>query len=391
MMSITNHACKIQYSMSNMQENEHIMYILKTFHSFVAILVIYQATKMAGREELVLFLVSLSLGFAVVCGESDVTVIQQKQQYCSFFNNRAPKPQPTLKNCTWYKENSCCLQREIQATFGKVKPLQGASQACFTFINYLTCYICAPNQNLFYRKERLYVCENFCNALYEACNSAILKGSVIRDLYANGMEFCASRSGFIVINSTADDNCFNFNPKVLTSTSHVSSPNCIFIILSFLFCIMWSHVYKPDVNIDYEEINNIKPKKITKKKINVLTNCIRQRQDRTNAFSMCQLTLNYLFISFTVFISTLPRVGTVLVDSPTLVKQWSDSISTELVMLAEAGLHADKIQQFYDEAAYEVDSIDGREKIMAIKQQLGMFIFFFQKRYLNELYLKLET
>jgi hypothetical protein len=40
--------------------------------------------------------------------------------YCSFFNNRAPSPQINLKNCTWYKENSCCLQREIESTFSKV-------------------------------------------------------------------------------------------------------------------------------------------------------------------------------------------------------------------------------------------------------------------------------
>ena len=41
--------------------------------------------------------------------------------YCSFFNNRAPSPQINLKNCTWYKENSCCLQAEIESTFSKVK------------------------------------------------------------------------------------------------------------------------------------------------------------------------------------------------------------------------------------------------------------------------------
>ena len=41
--------------------------------------------------------------------------------YCSFFNNRAPSPQINLKNCTWYKENSCCLQSEIESTFSKVK------------------------------------------------------------------------------------------------------------------------------------------------------------------------------------------------------------------------------------------------------------------------------
>ena len=44
----------------------------------------------------------------------------QPLNYCSFFNNRAPSPQANLKNCTWYKENSCCLQAEIESTFSKV-------------------------------------------------------------------------------------------------------------------------------------------------------------------------------------------------------------------------------------------------------------------------------
>ena len=46
-----------------------------------------------------------------------------QMNYCSFFNNRAPSPQINLKNCTWYKENSCCLQSEIESTFSKVKSL----------------------------------------------------------------------------------------------------------------------------------------------------------------------------------------------------------------------------------------------------------------------------
>ena len=45
----------------------------------------------------------------------------QPLNYCSFFNNRAPSPQINLKNCTWYKENSCCLQSEIESTFSKVR------------------------------------------------------------------------------------------------------------------------------------------------------------------------------------------------------------------------------------------------------------------------------
>ncbi|XP_045211217.2 riboflavin-binding protein-like [Mercenaria mercenaria] len=127
-------------------------------------------------------------------------------EFCSFFNNRAPSPQPGLRNCTWFKKNSCCKQEEIDATFGTVKPLPGSSRECQRYTNYLMCYICAPYQNTFYGQEKLTVCEEFCNAWYSACSSSILKGSVIGDLYTNGREFCEKRN--FQCEPMANKNCF---------------------------------------------------------------------------------------------------------------------------------------------------------------------------------------
>lgn len=144
-----------------------------------------------------------------------ITAQTSDLMYCSFFDNRAPKPQPSLKNCTWFRENSCCMQEEIDATFGRVKPLVGASPACQRYTNYLMCYICAPYQNTFYFRERLTMCEGFCNSWYQACGSAILKGSVISSLYTNGKAFCKSRS-FEVKN---DKDCFYFHTSQDTTSS----------------------------------------------------------------------------------------------------------------------------------------------------------------------------
>ena len=64
-------------------------------------------------------------------GVGDVVVMEiVPMDFCSFFNNRAPSPQPSLRNCTWFKKNSCCKQEEIDATFGTVKPLPGSSPEC---------------------------------------------------------------------------------------------------------------------------------------------------------------------------------------------------------------------------------------------------------------------
>ena len=180
---------------------------------------------------------TLSVACFVCCSLAYVRI--DKPQYCSFFNNRAPSAQPGIRNCTWFKENSCCLQQEIEATFGRVKPLQGASPACQRYVNYLMCYICAPDQNLFYQGERLTVCEQFCDAWYEACGLAVLKGSIIRDLYPNGRQFCRSRR-FKVART---DGCFSFDIALDTSAGMAPLSPCIRVIVALsLFCVIASQI-----------------------------------------------------------------------------------------------------------------------------------------------------
>nr|KAG5710206.1 hypothetical protein BaRGS_006725 [Batillaria attramentaria] len=137
--------------------------------------------------------------------------VETEKKYCPFFNNRAPEVQRGLKNCTWFKESSCCRQEEIDATFGRVKPLRGASPDCQRYTNYLMCYICSPDQYRFYLMESLTVCEEFCDAWYAACSSAILKGSIIQDLYKNGKEFCGSRR--FKVDTVKNGQCFFFDAK----------------------------------------------------------------------------------------------------------------------------------------------------------------------------------
>ncbi|OWF34636.1 uncharacterized protein LOC110444013 [Mizuhopecten yessoensis] len=151
--------------------------------------------------------------FAIVLSEGSATEVTE---FCSFFNNRAPEPQPNLKNCTWFKENSCCMQEEIAETFEQVKSLPGASPACQQYTNYLMCYICAPYQNMFYIWGYLKVCEEFCDAWYGACGSAILKGSRVNQLYTNGSDFCKSRS--YKVSTIAQKDCFFFD-KLMDTTN----------------------------------------------------------------------------------------------------------------------------------------------------------------------------
>ena len=137
--------------------------------------------------------------------------IETKQEYCPYFGNRAPKPQYDLRNCTWYKENSCCYNEEIAYAFSQLSPIPVADEKCTQHLNYLYCYICAPNQNTFLSKSTLTVCVSFCNRLYQACGSAFLKGERVKEKYQSGKEFCESRR-FEVANDSSGG-CFIFDPS----------------------------------------------------------------------------------------------------------------------------------------------------------------------------------
>ena len=145
-------------------------------------------------------------------GENLVTT---DENYCPYFKNRAPTAQPNLQNCTWYKEKACCLQSEVNLIFYNVRPPVGASEKCARYMNFLMCYVCAPDQNLFYKDERLTVCKYFCEKWFSACADAKLKGVKIKDLFKSGTEFCNARK--FVVKSGSNTGCFSFELETLTS------------------------------------------------------------------------------------------------------------------------------------------------------------------------------
>ena len=99
------------------------------------------------------------------------------------------------------------------------------------------CYICAPNQFKFYGKERLTVCNQYCDKMYDACGEAILKGSKINEIYLNGEEFCKSRR--YNIDDIKRDKCFYYAVEHKTSSSHSINSKIIkhSLICNFIFYI----------------------------------------------------------------------------------------------------------------------------------------------------------
>lgn len=314
------------------------------------------------------------------------------QQYCSFFNNRAPKAQPGLKNCTWFKDNSCCMQQEIEATFGRVKPLQGASPTCLKYINYLMCYICAPNQNIFYKRERLTVCGEFCDILYEACGSAILKGSLIGKLYGSGTEFCESRR-FIVSVET----CFTFNPSMDINAVPPERANIMVIVSMFFLCYLMQETFSLSPSVCFEASTADKSNRknfkygqkrnhrenLKKKKVDESQDQCKEERDSSKTLiismkhkhSMGRLHghiprwLDSAFIAIMLCIFHLPQgTGALTTDD---IKMWTQLLSSDLTELAKKGLRYDEIQQLYDRAKYATEYVNGTEKILQVRAKLG--------------------
>ena len=149
-------------------------------------------------------------------------------QYCPYFQNRAPQPQPSLENCTWYKENACCLNEELSIVFSNLLPMVGANGECLKVLNYLYCYICSPDQNTFFGRDMLTVCEESCNLVYSKCKDALLKGVHLGELYTNGTDFCAARK-FLTGKAKVGE-CFDFTE--LFSKSFAKALRCYAAVLA---------------------------------------------------------------------------------------------------------------------------------------------------------------
>ena len=137
------------------------------------------------------------------------TVVNAVNHYCPYFKNRAPSPQSNLENCTWFRDNSCCLNHELNEIFSAITtPLNAASEECSKHTSYLMCYVCAPNQETFYEDERLTVCEEFCDRWYASCENAIWKGYTVKNLYKSGAEFCDARKFLVASKDDIHRGCY---------------------------------------------------------------------------------------------------------------------------------------------------------------------------------------
>ena len=188
-----------------------------------------QAVK--GREGFCVLL-SAALPLALVILASSIG--SGESQFCSFFGNRSPGPQPGLQNCTWYRESSCCSNDEITSLFTNINPPDQANSRCRNFINYMMCYVCDPGQSNFYRSRQLTVCRDFCDDYLSACSDAVLKGFRLGSRFGtNGTSFCNSLRFDV---GTQSETCFTLaeNRRTLSSASSVRPSYTLLLVTAVL-------------------------------------------------------------------------------------------------------------------------------------------------------------
>ena len=133
-----------------------------------------------------------------------ILVTTANASFCSYFGNRKPGYEPDLRRCGTYRGNSCCQPDEEDISFN-VDPIFHGQEGsdCQATVNLLRCWICHPQQNMFYRNEMLTVCEDMCNRMLGHCGGALWRDGRVRDYYGNGTALCREM-GFNVSNT----NCF---------------------------------------------------------------------------------------------------------------------------------------------------------------------------------------
>ncbi|GFN74273.1 voltage-dependent calcium channel subunit alpha-2/delta-3-like [Plakobranchus ocellatus] len=168
-----------------------------------------------------------------VDSEGNPLLFEKEEHNCTYFYNaRSPSPEAGLVNCTWYTSKSCCKRTEVTSVFAAMDPLYGASELCRNYINYLMCFFCSPDQEKFYKLNRVHVCLDYCEALYEECRSAGFNKILIGEAYANGTSFCEAQNFAVVENAE----CFKFNPNVFGGASSLTPMSLQILLIFFVLC-----------------------------------------------------------------------------------------------------------------------------------------------------------
>lgn len=247
--------------------------------------------------------------------------------FCSYFGNREPGREPGLTRCTDYRGSSCCQPDEEDIGFN-VDPIfnGGESSNCRRTVNLLRCWICHPQQNLFYKNETLTLCEGMCDRLLRDCGGAAWRDGRVYNYYRNGNEIC-KEMGFNV----ASTNCFTSGmASGARRTAAFTSKLATLITLLGGF---------------------------------LLTGLLT-KSTQFNTILIC-ITVTVVLMANSANAQTNERAQE--------VTGWANRVSSFITELARDHLLVDEAQALFDNAEYNEVSVNGSEIVGHIRQRLSTF------------------
>lgn len=301
-------------------------------------------------------------------------------QLCSFFGRRSPQPDNKLEGCVWYKNNSCCREYERQSYFyGNAKILSEdfnkskLTPDCIKHFGYLMCYVCAPNQNLFFRSGRLSVCKTSCDLLYDRCKTSYIDiFGTVEQLYSNGNELCVSRK-FVVVDDSLSSNCFLLDPSsYVSSVGHLEfrfgelGLLAVSLVLAFLTHTLQT---SPSGELDHMLLLFLSSLKVFCSFL-----AVGGRTGKGTARRCCvpwfgKVTLIFVCVQLP-FVTSATSAHILTVKE---VQSWADALSDYLKQFADRGMAFSKFKKLYDDVGYDVVTINPTEELKRIRKTFGTY------------------
>ncbi|XP_076451341.1 uncharacterized protein LOC143287283 [Babylonia areolata] len=187
-------------------------------------------------KDLLCFVFVVLIVFLTYVGCEEVRYeIEEKKPCTYFYNDRFAAPEGSLVNCSWYSHQACCKRTEVTSVFSNIEPLHSATRSCRNQLNYLMCFFCSPDQHLWFINQKLRVCAEYCNSLYEECLAAGVGVRTFGREYANGTAFCEAQN-FEVVEGAS---CFEYDPDVFDAGVKVTADFLLLTLLMiFPFAVM---------------------------------------------------------------------------------------------------------------------------------------------------------
>eukprot|EP00755_Sulcionema_specki_P020442 Sspe_Gene.71943::Locus_42771_Transcript_1_1_Confidence_1.000_Length_1401::g.71943::m.71943 len=134
----------------------------------------------------------------VCIGDEEHTTLNPLLRECTYFGKKPPSKELYLRNCTQFHQLSCCTPREVSQIFtlnawlNRVSGDRFEAGSCHRMLEALQCWICSPDQSLFYRNYRVKMCTRMCDTVLKVCEGSTFDhhDRTFGDLFGSGTELC---------------------------------------------------------------------------------------------------------------------------------------------------------------------------------------------------------